>query len=167
VWYDRVVEVLETIVVALVLHGVFSVTVPYAILAGTDELAWTQIGLGPVRWAGVAVVAFGIYLYIWSLVALLRSKTSAIPGQKASHLRTDSWYGRVRHPLLLGVVLILYGEAITFDSWALVAYATLYWGWLTLFVARKEEPELREVFGEAYDAYCEKVPRWIPRLRKR
>ncbi|MYN65455.1 MAG: hypothetical protein F4X11_10555 [Acidobacteria bacterium] len=30
----------------------------------------------------------------------------------------------------------------------------------------KEEPDLRRVFGAQFDAYCRKVPRWIPRLRR-
>lgn len=33
--------------------------------------------------------------------------------------------------------------------------------WLVVGV---EEPELRRRFGEDYDAYCERVPRWIPRF---
>ncbi len=32
-------------------------------------------------------------------------------------------------------------------------------------VVRIEEPLLRERFGQAYDDYCARVPRWIPRLR--
>ncbi|WP_419162233.1 methyltransferase family protein [Candidatus Palauibacter sp.] len=77
----------------------------------------------------------------------------------ASVLVTDGWYARTRHPLLLGVVLILLGEALFFSSAALLSYALAYWLWLTVFVVLKEEPDLRRIF----DAYCRDVPRWIPR----
>ncbi len=29
-----------------------------------------------------------------------------------------------------------------------------------------EEPQLRKRFGEPYEEYCQKVPRWIPRFNK-
>lgn len=30
-----------------------------------------------------------------------------------------------------------------------------------------EEPNLRDRFGEIYDDYCQKVPRWLLTLRRR
>jgi protein-S-isoprenylcysteine O-methyltransferase Ste14 len=33
-----------------------------------------------------------------------------------------------------------------------------------LAVVRFEEPALRSQFGAGYDAYCRRVPRWLPRL---
>jgi protein-S-isoprenylcysteine O-methyltransferase Ste14 len=34
-----------------------------------------------------------------------------------------------------------------------------------LFVMFYEEPTLRRQFGESYDEYRRRVPRWIPKLR--
>jgi len=34
-----------------------------------------------------------------------------------------------------------------------------------LFVVAYEEPALRRKFGQAYDRYCDRVPRWIPQFR--
>ncbi len=36
-----------------------------------------------------------------------------------------------------------------------------------LFVLGYEEPTLRRSFGEDYDAYCQRVRRWWPKLRPR
>jgi len=33
-----------------------------------------------------------------------------------------------------------------------------------LFVLFYEEPTLRRLFGEQYDAYCAEVPRWVVRI---
>lgn len=91
-----------------------------------------------------------------------RTGTPVEPGRREG--RAPSW--RTRHPLLLGVVAILFGEAVFFSSLVLLAYALAYWLCLTAFVALKEEPDLRRTFGPSYDAYCREVPRWIPKLSR-
>ena len=152
---------------AIVLNGVFTVGLPALILGRTEGMAMLYPDIGPVRWLGGGLAAFGIHLYLWSAVHLLRRSTSATPGREATALLTHGWYGRTRHPLLLGVVAILFGEAVFFSSLALLAYALAYWLWLTAFVALREEPDLRRTFGAEYDAYCREVPRWIPILRRK
>ena len=155
---------LKTIVTATLLHGAFTVGLPALILPCTDGIALLATNLGQLRWLGAVLVGFGIYLYVSSAVCLLRHDTSAIPGDRPAVLVTDGWYARTRHPLLLGVVLILVGEAVFFSSLAVAAYALTYWLWLTAFVVLKEEPDLRRAFGEQFDDYCRDVPRWIPRF---
>ena len=155
----------RTILTAAALHGVFTVGLPALVLRHTQGTAPLAVDIGQSRWLGVALAAFGFYLYVWSAAHLLRSRTSAIPGAKPTILVTDGWYGRTRHPLLFGVVTILLGEAVFFSSPALAVYALTYWLWLTVFVLLKEEPDLRRAFGAQFDAYCQSVPRWIPRRR--
>lgn len=154
------------VVTAILLHGIFTVGLPALILDLTRDLAILNPDIGATRWLGAGLGGFGIYLYLWSAVHLLRRRTSAVPGKEATVLVTHGWYGRTRHPLLLGVVAILLGEAVFFSSLVLLAYALAYWLSLTVFVALKEEPGLRRTFGSSYDAYCREVPRWIPRLSR-
>ena len=157
--------VFRTLLTAGVLHGVFTVGLPALILRRTAGLSMLAVDVGwAARWLGVALTGCGIYLYAWSAARLLRSRTSAIPGGKPAVLVTDGWYALTRHPLLLGVVMILLGEALFFESWALLGYAVAYWLWLTAFVVMKEEPDLRRTFGARFDAYCREVPRWFPRV---
>ena len=94
----------------------------------------------------------------------MRRETSVIPGRQPTVLDTGGWYGRVRHPLLLGVVAILVGAAIFAESLALFAYALAYWAWLHTYVIWREEPQLRATFGAAYAEYASRVPRWIPKF---
>lgn len=159
--------VVAFVVTAIVLHGIFTVGLPALILDRTGGLPILNPDIGPARWLGAGLAGFGIYLYLWSAAHLLRRRTSAVPGREATVLVTHGWYGRTRHPLLLGVVAILFGEAVFFSSLALLGYALAYWLWLTAFVALREEPDLRRTFGSSYDAYCREVPRWIPRVRRR
>lgn len=159
-------DVAAFVATAIVLHGVFTVGLPALILGLTPGLAILHADIGSARWLGAGLAGFGTYLYLWSAAQLLRRRTSAMPGREATALLTHGWYGHTRHPLLLGVVAILLGEAVFFSSLALLGYALVYWLWLTLFVALKEEPDLRRTFGADYDAYCREVPRWIPKVSR-
>lgn len=148
---------------AIVLYGIFVVGLPALILRLAAERPILVAEIGFFRWLGGPLAGFGLYLYVWAARRLLQRRTSAIPGLAPTVLVTEGWYGRTRHPLLLGVVLILVGEAVFFSSPAPLAYALTYWLWLTAFVVLREEPELRRTFGEPFDDYCRDVPRWIPR----
>lgn len=158
------IALIKTVAFAALLRGGFTVSLPVLIHRWTEGIPLLATPIGQLRWLGAALVGFGIYLYVWSAARLLRSQTSAIPGVIPAVLVTDGWYGRTRHPLLLGVVTILLGEAILFSSVAVLGYALAYWLWLTLFIVLKEEPDLREAFGAQFDAYHRDVPRWIPRF---
>jgi protein-S-isoprenylcysteine O-methyltransferase Ste14 len=155
---------LKTLGSTVALHAAFTIGLPWSLLAATSDWPWARVHPGPVRWIGLLAVAFGAYVHLWALVRLLRRGTSALPGRTPTALETSGWYSRVRHPLLLGVVLILLGEAMAAGSWVLLAYAFAYWSWLNVFVARHEEPGLHAAFGALYGSYCRRVPRWIPRM---
>jgi protein-S-isoprenylcysteine O-methyltransferase Ste14 len=57
------------------------------------------------------------------------------------------------------------GEAAVFHSLALADCGIVYLVVASLFVLVLEEPELRWKFGAEYEKYCQRVPRWLPRLR--
>lgn len=160
-------EVLKTIGTAVVLHAVFTIGLPWLLLDSASDMSWASVSLGPLRWLGLVGMAFGAYLYIWAAARLLSRGTSALPGRQPTTLQVDGWYATVRHPLLLGVVLVLLGEAVAAESVVLLGYAVAYWFWLNVFVAWREEPGLLAMFGEAYASYCRRVPRWIPHLSRR
>jgi len=72
-------------------------------------------------------------------------------------------YLRIRNPLFAGILLALAGIAGAARSAPFgVATATIALA-LHVWVTAVEEPRLRRRFGEAYDAYLEAVPRWLPR----
>ncbi|HKW02059.1 MAG TPA: methyltransferase [Vicinamibacterales bacterium] len=159
-------SVLGTIAVSIVLHAAFTVGVPLALFRLTSGWRGVSIDLGNWRWLGAPTVAAGAWCYAWSLCRLLRIRTSALPGLTPLALETKGLYAYVRHPLLLGVVLILVGEAVIAQSLALAMYAASYWLALDRFVAMSEERDLHRVFSDRYAQYCRDVPRWLPRLRR-
>lgn len=79
-------------------------------------------------------------------------------------LLTQGIYSRLRHPRYVEVTLWVLGYAL-FANY-LGAYVVLALSVpLILGVVVLEERELRQRFGEAYEAYCRRVPRFIPRRR--
>jgi protein-S-isoprenylcysteine O-methyltransferase Ste14 len=74
-------------------------------------------------------------------------------------------YRRIRNPLYAGILVALAGCALAMGS-ATFAIATLVMALAAhLVVVRGEEPRLASRFGDAYQAYRARVPRWLPGLR--
>lgn len=68
-------------------------------------------------------------------------------------------YAVVRHPQYIGYCLLFAGLALrrqTLDAFAISAAGIALFGWQMVV----EEAYLRAEFGEAYDRYAARVPRW-------
>jgi protein-S-isoprenylcysteine O-methyltransferase Ste14 len=78
----------------------------------------------------------------------------------ARELVTDGLYAHTRNPMYIGNMLILVGVAIASDSWACVAAAIPLFVFAYACIVAAEEEFLRGQFGEMFDAYCRRVPRW-------
>jgi protein-S-isoprenylcysteine O-methyltransferase Ste14 len=76
-------------------------------------------------------------------------------------------YRVVRNPMYVANVVVITGIGLLVGSWRVLAWAGLVLVAFHLFVVAYEEPTLRRLFGDAYDAYSREVGRWIPRRRKR
>lgn len=116
--------------------------------------------------AGVLVLAVGLILFSASLrnFATVGEGTLA-PWDPPRRLVVRGPYRYVRNPMISGVVLVLFGEALVLLSrphfgWALIFLAVNF-----VYIPLLEEPGLRHRFGDSYVEYCRHVPRLIPRLR--
>jgi protein-S-isoprenylcysteine O-methyltransferase Ste14 len=74
-------------------------------------------------------------------------------------------YARTRNPLYFGSALIAAGFALAGRSWPAAARLAIYFGVFYAQVMRREESELREQYGKAFDDYAASVPLFWPRLR--
>jgi protein-S-isoprenylcysteine O-methyltransferase Ste14 len=74
-----------------------------------------------------------------------------------------------RNPMYLGVLLVVFGQAVLFASPRLAAYGCAVSLFFHLMVVFFEEPHLRAARGRSYALYCRSVPRWLglPRRRPR
>jgi protein-S-isoprenylcysteine O-methyltransferase Ste14 len=114
----------------------------------------------------------GVVLILMSLAALIEcfarfaSKGLGTPAPIAptKHLVVSGLYRFVRNPMYVAVLGLIFGQMLLFQHAALLAYGITAWLVVHVFVYFYEEPTLRRSFGEEYEAYCEHVPRWLPRL---
>ena len=79
---------------------------------------------------------------------------------------TVGLYRNVRNPMYVGMLLVLFGEAVAYLSVWLLGYTLAMCLCLHLFVVLYEEQALRRKFGDSYREYCASVPRWLPRGRQ-
>ena len=75
-------------------------------------------------------------------------------------------FAHCRNPLYVGNVLILTGLAIVHGGWAMYLLVLPFFGFAYTAIVMAEEQYLRRRFGDAYVRYCERVPRWVPSLRR-
>lgn len=78
------------------------------------------------------------------------------------HLVVQGLYRYVRNPMYIGVLMVLLGEALYFQSVVLGEYAVGFFVVINLVIVLIEEPTLRSRFGESYERYCRAVRRWLP-----
>jgi protein-S-isoprenylcysteine O-methyltransferase Ste14 len=114
--------------------------------------------------------AMGVYLGILRMRHLTASMMLGIPEisktDKPGKLLTEGIYGHVRNPRYLEIGFVLAGIALAVNYLAVYILLITYIP-VIYFVVLLEEHELRKRFGAAYDRYCQEVPRFFPRLRRR
>jgi len=112
---------------------------------------------------------FGGLIFLIGLVIMLKcivrfateGKGTLSPADQTKELVLGDLYRYSRNPMYVGVLLILIGEGIFFTSLTLIAYALVTYAGFDLFIKLVEEPRLKKDFGDGYEAYCEKVRRWV------
>ena len=71
-------------------------------------------------------------------------------------------YARTRNPLYFGSSLLALGAAVAMNSWIVAALLLLYFALVYSLVMRREERELREKHGAAFNSYAARVPLFFP-----
>ena len=83
--------------------------------------------------------------------------------QSSGTLATTGLYAYVRHPQYSAFMLIMLGFLLQWPTLpTLVMFPIL--GYVYVRLARREEREAIEAFGDAYQAYMRQTPAFIPRL---
>lgn len=87
--------------------------------------------------------------------------------QLADRLNTDGMYSLVRHPLYLGNFFMWLGPALlTGNFWFIITFCLFYWIYYERIMFA-EEQFLREKFGDVYTTWANKIPAFIPALKRR
>jgi protein-S-isoprenylcysteine O-methyltransferase Ste14 len=149
---------------ALVIVSVWFVGLPILLLASGVEPF--ELDLGAWRAAGAVPLAVGAGLFGWvTWVFAARGGGTPLVFAPPARLVLRGPFRWMRNPMYVADVLIIAGEAVLLEASIILAYAAALWGALHVLVVVLEEPRLRRRFGRSYAVYCERVPRWLPRLR--
>ena len=108
-----------------------------------------------------ALTAYALTVPCW--LTLGANWSLAVVPQKQTKLITSGWYGRIRHPIYaLGLLLMLATVAVA-PSPAMLLVAAAHLTLVILKVAG-EERHLTQRHGQAYQDYCHRTGRFLPRL---
>ena len=154
--------VARAITYASLFISVLLVFVPRQILATAGLLPSPRFG--PLGIAGLLLTLMGAALAIWCILAfVVWGKGTPAPFDPPRRLVVKGPYHYVRNPMYLGAGLALTGASLVYRSLALFSYAVLFLFVLHFFVLLYEEPTLARLFGPEYEAYRDRVGRWVPR----
>jgi protein-S-isoprenylcysteine O-methyltransferase Ste14 len=104
----------------------------------------------------VAVLIFGLAVY-----CAKKSHDLIFGGEHLPDYVLDKGiYGKLRHPMYFGALMLYKGMVVatlSLASAALFIFIFLFYN----FIAAYEERTLTKKYGSAYEAYKNRVPRWI------
>jgi protein-S-isoprenylcysteine O-methyltransferase Ste14 len=82
----------------------------------------------------------------------------------ADDLVTEGLFRHTRNPMYVGKFLMILGAGFASNRWPALLAITAAYSFMYQAVTLAEEAYLRDKFGPAFDDYCRRVPRWLPRL---
>jgi protein-S-isoprenylcysteine O-methyltransferase Ste14 len=113
---------------------------------------------------GGIVIGIGLILLYKTNRAFARiGKGTLAPWTPTQRFVVVGLYRYVRNPMILGVILVLLGEAVILGVLPVFIWLGIFWIMNHIWFTRWEEPKLEERFGDEYHQYKANVPRWIPR----
>ncbi|MDD2320126.1 MAG: isoprenylcysteine carboxylmethyltransferase family protein [Geobacteraceae bacterium] len=134
------------------------------------DLAWTQGGnlwaqLFGTPMAHLVAMTIGYAIVFGGATLVADGWRRVYQARRDGRLVTDGVYARVRHPQYTGLFIIIFGEGIVHwpTIFSVIAFPVIVFAYVQL--ARKEERQMTEKFGDAYLEYQRNVPMFIPRRR--
>ena len=142
------------IVAALVAAAMYAVSIsPLALSFDTGRNGWIS---GALLLAGVLVAALGVIQFRQH-----RTTVDPLRPNKASTLVTSGVFRLTRNPMYLGMLLVLLGVGVLFNSLAAVVLALCFVPLITALQIHAEEAAMHTLFGADFDAYKATVRRWL------
>jgi protein-S-isoprenylcysteine O-methyltransferase Ste14 len=145
----------RAIIAFVSLPGMVAFAIPLAIGFSTGR---------PVRHGIIAAIplTLGTLLLLWCVREFyVAGRGTLAPWDPPKHLVTTGPYGVSRNPMYVGVLTILVGWCVLWDSRTLMIYAALFAIGFHLRVILFEEPWAARQFGALWGAYRARVSRWL------
>lgn len=123
--------------------------------------SWFPPGAEAFQLFGAILVFVALPLFTSTVYLIGRYVYSRVPSERVLIERGP--YARIRHPMHLAAFLLCIGWVLLAENFAALILLFLLEG---VIVARKEEAELIETYGDAYRAYQRRTGFFLPRWRK-
>lgn len=120
-----------------------------------------QIINSPYNWLGFLFLIIGGVLNIWADQIFKKSQTTIKPSEKPTTFIQTGPYKFSRNPMYLGVSSLLLGIGFILGSVTSFVGFILFIILIEVIFIPEEEKNLQAQFGEEYEAYKQKVRRWI------
>jgi protein-S-isoprenylcysteine O-methyltransferase Ste14 len=117
--------------------------------------------VSPYRYLGIALIAFGVILNLWTDSLFKKYETTVKPYETPTYLEVSGPFRISRHPMYLGMVSILLGIAVALGSLVPFVVPILFVIVTEVMFIPFEEEKLEHTFKEEYIDYRKKVRRWI------
>ena len=112
-------------------------------------------------WPGRAIIAAALAIMVWTALAFRRARTTIAPHMRPDALVTDGPMRFSRNPIYGADVLVLVGWGVSLGA----AIPFLAIPVFVLIIEKRfilaEEARLRAAFGADFEAYAERVRRWL------
>ena len=153
---------LKTLLYMGTLHGFFTYYFPYQLASRDKQL----FDIGIFHFFALPLWIIGTLIIIQCSVDIVRrGRGTPAHLDPPKILIVNGLYRHIRNPIYFGAVLVHFGTILWFASALMILYTTLFIFSFHVLIVLFEEPVLRHTFGAAYEEYCKRVPRWIPKFK--
>jgi protein-S-isoprenylcysteine O-methyltransferase Ste14 len=128
------------------------------------HLWYTLLGFEGNPHANPIHVASNVFIFLGFLLLAL-AWPMLYRAQRKRALAVAGPYQYIRHPQYLGFILVMFGFLL---QWPTLVTVVTFPILLVVYVrlAHREEAEVHQEFGRAWESYATATPRWFPRLRR-
>jgi len=136
-------------------------------LSWPPSMTWSSLPLPAwLRWSGLVFGLGCCWWMWWTLSCLDKNLTDTVFVRENARLVTSGPYAYVRHPMYIGIVLLIIAVSLLAANWFLLLTGLVTF---TLLAIRSpiEERALESRFGDEYRAYVARTGKFVPRWWRR
>jgi protein-S-isoprenylcysteine O-methyltransferase Ste14 len=163
-----ILQLLRHLLAIVVLPFSVAVAIPFWLARAngvTPSLRSDLPGLA-AQASGLIMLGIGLPLFVASLRRFaVEGQGTLAPWDPPMRLVVRGPYRYVRNPMISGIVLVLFGEALVLLSRPHLRWALIFLAINAVYIPLFEEPFLALRFGDEYQEYSRHVPRLFPRWR--
>ncbi|MGI9354731.1 MAG: protein-S-isoprenylcysteine O-methyltransferase [Rhizobiaceae bacterium] len=116
-------------------------------------------------WLGLVTIVAFLILFHFSHAHLAKNWSVTLELRAEHRLVDTGVYSRIRHPMYTSFWLWGLAQLFLIPNWFAGATGLAAIAWLYFTRVGEEESMMRGHFGEAYDVYCKRTGRLLPKIK--